>query len=325
MCMFADIEWCDSAENAVMGCPGCELWNAQIAACYTGNIHARKQTWIAEMTASGKATGYAREFADVTRFPGRMVKAARWSDLRGLTRDDKPWLNGAPRMIFLSDMGDALAPHKSIYIEGQYRPVQPGPDFLYLCSEIVKNVRSPDGQRHIWLWPTKQVHRAAEFASWLRAIGVPWPTNLWLGTSVTEPRYLYRIDQLIGIGDESMTRFLSIEPLYEPVTLGDRLRDRRIAWLIVGGESGARADRLPIMGRPGLHVARPFDLDWARALMEECREAQVPFFVKQLGTSPVGHGSAVRLRNSHGRNWHEWPRELAVREVPGVDRKCSRP
>lgn len=325
MSMIADIEWCDSAENTVMGCTGCELWNAQIEACYTGIIHARKENWIAQQTAAGKKTGFAREFEDVTRFPGRMVKATRWSDLCGISRDDKPWLNGSPRLIFHSDMGDAFAPHKSIYIEGRYRPVQPGTDFLYLCREIITNVGSPVGQRHVWLWPTKQVHRAAEFASWLRAIGVPWPTNLWLGTSVTEPKYLYRVDQLLRIGDETMTRFLSIEPLYAPVALGDRLRGSRIAWVIAGGESGAREDRLSVVGQGAPHVARPFDLTWACALMQECRDVNVPFFMKQLGTNPHDGGTRLRLRDRHGRSWHEWPRDLAVREVPGVNRRWSRP
>ena len=203
--------------------------------------------------------------------------------------------------------------------------MEPGTDFLYLCDEIIKNVSSPDGQRHIWLWPTKQVHRAAEFASRLRAIGVRWPTNLWLGTSVTEPKYLYRVDQLLSIGDETMTRFLSIEPLYAPVSLADRLRSGRIGWVIVGGESGARVGRLPVAGQCGRHVGRQFELEWARSLMEECREAQIPFFAKQLGTNPLDNGKPVRLRDSHGGDWTEWPRELAVREVPGVDRKWSRP
>src|SRR3712207_7534850 len=42
-------------------------------------------------------------------FPGRMAEAALWSDLTGTDRPDKPWLNGMPRLIFISDMGDALS------------------------------------------------------------------------------------------------------------------------------------------------------------------------------------------------------------------------
>jgi protein gp37 len=325
MSINADIQWCDSTANPTMGCCGCELRSAEISACYAGNQHDRKAAWIAEQTAKGKATGYARTFEDLTRFPGRIAAAAKWSSLRGLARDDKPWLTGAPRMIFVSDMGDAFAPHKSIYIEGKYRPVEPNTDFLYLCSEIIRNVSSPDGQRHAWLWLTKQVHRAVEFERWLRAIGMPWPTNLWLGTSVTEPKYLHRVDQLMEIGDDTMTRFLSIEPLVAQVSLGGRLGTGRIGWVIVGGESGARLGRLPVTGWQARHVARPFDLEWARSIARECHEANVPYFLKQLGTNVIDSGKPIRLRDSHGGDWHEWPRDLAVREVPGVDTKWSRP
>ncbi len=51
--------------------------------------------------------------------PGRMAKAARWSDLTGQPRPEiksgqqtipaKPWLDGLPRLIFISDMSDALS------------------------------------------------------------------------------------------------------------------------------------------------------------------------------------------------------------------------
>lgn len=59
--------------------------------------------------------------------------------------------------------------------------------------------------------------------------------------------------------------------------------------------------------------------------MQECRDANVPFFMKQLGTNPHDRGTPIRQRDPHGRRWHEWPRDLAVREVPGVNRRWSRP
>src|SRR5690606_3201684 len=44
-------------------------------------------------------------------------------------------------------------------------------------------------------------------------------------------------------------------------------------WIVVGGESG-----------PG---ARPFDVAWARSIVEQCRESLIPVFVKQLGSKPI--------------------------------------
>lgn len=325
MAIHTEIQWCDSTCNCVMGCCGCELRNAAINACYAGNEHDRKGPWITEQTRKGKATGYALTFEDVTRFPGRVEKAAQWPGQQGLRRDDKPWLNGAPRMIFLSDMGDALSPHKSVYVDGQYRPVEPGSDFLYLCAEIINNVSSINGRRHTWLWLSKQMHYAVSFGRWLRDMGVRWPSNLWIGTSITESKYLNRASLLLQVGDESTTRFLSVEPQIEPLALRDSLHGKKIAWVIQGGESGARPNHSSIIGPRPRHVARPFELNWARQLARECADAGVAYFLKQLGSNVINNGKPLPLQDSHGGDWHDWPRDLAVREVPGVDRRWSRP
>ena len=87
-----------------------------------------------------------------------------------------------------------------------------------------------------------------------------------------------------------------------------------IDWVIVGGESG-----------PG---ARPFDVAWARSTVEQCREAGVAVFVKQLGArAETDHmsdlaGHAARgprwlvFRHPKGGDWDEWPEDLRVREFP---------
>src|SRR4051812_42951992 len=98
-----EIQWCDSTVNPAMGCDGCELWVQGAGGrrtCYAGILHERR---------GGKNIGFAPKFEIVTEFPGRMAKAARWPDLTGRVRDDKPWLDGLPRLIFVSDMGDALS------------------------------------------------------------------------------------------------------------------------------------------------------------------------------------------------------------------------
>ncbi len=89
--------------------------------------------------------------------------------------------------------------------------------------------------------------------------------------------------------------------------------------IIVGGESG-----------PG---ARPFDIDWARETVKQCKAAGVACFVKQMGTNPEGHGQfehpnnegygvtlrgKVRLVDKKGGDMDEWPADLRVREFPEV-------
>lgn len=88
------------------------------------------------------------------------------------------------------------------------------------------------------------------------------------------------------------------------------LRQRMLDWIIVGGESG-----------PG---ARPFRLEWARSVVEQCRAAGVACFVKQLGSNPRHDLSRPQsivdtgwpTTDSKGGNIEEFPEDLRVREFP---------
>lgn len=231
------IQWCDGTVNPTMGCDGCELWQSLDAraprrSCYAGLDHERK---------GGRNPGFAPTFERVTRFPGRMQNAAAASDLRGLTHPGKPWLDGMPRLWFVSDMSDALSRSVS---------------FEYLHTEIIDVVRSPKGQRHVWLWLTKQPKRMAEFAAYVGP--GRWPSNLWAGTSITTQRYVERVDDLRAVGDETTTRFLSIEPQHTPISLAGKLDG--IALIIQGGESGPvkQGNKLSLE-QFNQRRARPFD------------------------------------------------------------------
>jgi hypothetical protein len=137
-----------------------------------------------------------------------------------------------------------------------------------------------------------------------------WPLpNVWLGVSVEDVKRKDRIDILRII--PAAVRFLSIEPLIE--VLG-RLDLNGIHWVIVGGESG--------------HGARPMQIEWARSLVDQCKSAEVPVFVKQLGSHPLetectNTASDVRrqvvglkLIDRKGGEPSEWPADLRVREFP---------
>lgn len=276
MSIKTKIQWCDSTVNPTMGCDGCELWSADRKTCYAGSLHVR----------FGKNNpGYASTFEDVTQYPGRMAEAAQWSDLTGKHRRDKPWLNGLPRLIFVSDMSDSLS--KSV-------------PFEFLRNEIIANVSSEYGIRHHWLWLTKRPDRMAKFSAWLKERGVDWPGNLWAGTSITSQTTTSRIKSLLRVGDENTTRFLSVEPQVEFIDLSKLLP--MLDWIIQGGESGAKA--------------RAFDVQWATDLIRQCKQHKVPYFLKQLGSLVHRRGERVVFDDNHAGNWVEWSRRLRVRQMP---------
>jgi protein gp37 len=167
--------------------------------------------------------------------------------------------------------------------------------------------------------------------------GNHWPLpNVWLGVSVGTRRRKDWIDVLRQV--PAAVRFVSFEPLLEdlgPLDLAG------IGWAIVGGESG-----------PGSRPLRP---EWVRRIVNQCRDAGVPAFVKQFGANIVDRNDAgfdgcnlggwpaceeygglirveeningfreeyqgadvrVRLPDKKGGNPDEWPADLRVREFP---------
>lgn len=118
-----------------------------------------------------------------------------------------------------------------------------------------------------------------------------WPENLWLGTSVESNDYLGRIDTLKAV--PAAHRFLSIEPLLEPLSRIDLTRKIKtdIDWVIVGGESG--------------EFFRPFQHEWAVEIRDICKLHKIPFFFKQGAGLYPGMN-----RELEGRIYEERPPEF---------------
>lgn len=107
------------------------------------------------------------------------------------------------------------------------------------------------------------------------------PSNAWLGVSVEDREYgKPRISELQKIKAE--TRFLSIEPLLENI---GRISLKGIHWVIVGGESGAKA--------------RPMSEAWVLNIKEQCERSGVKFFFKQWGA--WGNDGVKRSKQANGR------------------------
>ncbi|MGJ8724583.1 MAG: DUF5131 family protein [Roseibacillus sp.] len=249
--------------------------------CYAGFLHLMRGASLSDLSKAA-VKGYAANFDRPEMFPGRMKDTAKLKNLTGQLREGKPWLDGLPRLIFVSDMGDALS--RSI-------------PFDYLKSELINIVNTEEGRRHVWLWLTKRPHRMKEFALWLKKEhGQAWPENLMAMTSVTDQASTSRVESLLEI--PCKLKGLSVEPLVGPV----KLNLEGIDWVIIGGESGKHACE--------------FNIQWARDLRMHCQESGVAFFVKQLGANPVDGGFPLFPEDGHGGDWEEWPKELRIREIP---------
>lgn len=153
-----------------------------------------------------------------------------------------------------------------------------------------------------------------------------WPLeNVWFGVTVEDQRRAdERIPELIRI--PAVIRWLSVEPMLERVDLGlmgtlpgdefpgYQMVHQYIHLVVCGGESAqTRA------------VTRPFELAWGLDLLNQCRDADVRFHMKQLGTRPltkIGNAMlpiALPIGKNARYKWHEpeyWPEQLRVQEFP---------
>ena len=141
--------------------------------------------------------------------------------------------------------------------------------------------------QHTYQVLTKRAERLPEFFR-LREC----PQNVWLGVSVEDRKYgVPRIAYLQRTN--AHVRFLSIEPLLEDIGAINLLG---IHWVIVGGESGAKA--------------RPMESSWANNVRTQAIAQQVAFFFKQWGAWGPDGVRRDKKRNGRelsGRRWSEFP------------------
>jgi protein gp37 len=183
---------------------------------------------------------------DVTLHPDLLDQPLRWAQ---------------PRKIFVNSMSDLFHPDVPV-------------EFIHAVFDVM-------GQAywHTFQILTKRSERLVELAGQL-----PWHDNVWIGVSVENKDYAYRIDHLRKV--PAAVRFLSVEPLLGPIP---KLPLQGIDWVIVGGESGPRC--------------RKIEPQWVRQIRDRCIAQGIPFFFKQWG----GTRKKQSGRELDGRTWDEMP------------------
>ena len=154
---------------------------------------------------------------------------------------EDPLFMKKPQTIFVCSMSDIF--HKDVPDE-----------FILKLFEVMNKAHW-----HTFQVLTKRAERIKELND-----SITWTKNIWLGTTVESQKVTYRIDYLRESG--AYIKFLSIEPLLTPII---NLNLKNIDWVIVGGESGAKA--------------RPMLKEWVIDIKNQCNTQDVPFFFKQWG------------------------------------------
>ena len=249
MAQASSIEWTDATWNPVAGCTPV---SPGCLNCYAARMALRLQNMP---NGTGKKySGTAKRARD-----GRPVFSGTVHLDHASLEIPRRWR--LPRTIFVNSMSDLF--HESV-------PVA----FIRDVFRVME-----DCPQHVFQVLTKRPERTRELAYHLS-----WPPNVWMGTSVESKQYFDRVRNLQRI--PASTRFLSCEPLLGPLR---RLPLARIAWVIVGGESG-----------PG---ARPMQRDWVVDIKRQCDARQVPFFFKQWG----GIQKHKNGRELDGQTWEAMP------------------
>lgn len=166
-----------------------------------------------------------------------------------------------PRLVFVNSMSDLF--HEDLPLE-----------FIQRVLDVIRRAS----------WHTFQILTKRSARLLMLDSEICWPANAWVGVSVENEDYAFRIAHLRET--RARVKFLSLEPLLGPLSCLDL---QGIDWVIVGGESG-----------PG---ARPIREEWVTGIRDQCLAAGVPFFFKQWG----GFSRRRAGRLLDGRTWDAMP------------------
>lgn len=245
------------------------------------SIEWTEHTWNPVTGCTKVSPGCKHCYAEVMARRLKAMGAHGYEDGFKLTlhpdRLEQPLMRKRPTTYFVNSMSDLL--HEEV----------PN-DFIERVLDVC--ARTP---QHTYQVLTKRAERLPEFFA-RRAC----PANVWLGVSVEDRKYgVPRIAELRKV--RAPVRFLSVEPLLEDL---GKLNLAGMHWVIVGGESGAKA--------------RPMKPEWAEAVKRQAIAQGVAFFFKQWGAWGADGVRRDKKRNGRelaGRRWDEFP-------VPVVSAAC---
>lgn len=237
------------------------------------SIEWTEQTWNPTTGCTKISPGCKFCYAATMSVRLQAMKVAGYENGFGLSlmpaRLEQPLKRKKPTVYFVNSMSDLF--HEDI-------------PFSYL-DEVFEVISQT--QQHTYQILTK---RSSIMLDYFKTRKVP--VNVWLGVTVENvDNGIPRIYDLQKI--DAKIRFLSCEPLLEDLWI---LPLDDIHWVIVGGETGAKA--------------RPMKKDWVLSIKKQCESSGSSFFFKQWGV--WGADGVKRNKKANGRLlageiWNEYP------------------
>ena len=313
------IEWTNSSWNCIRGCSrvseGCRF-------CY------------AESTAyrfSGKGLPY-EGLAIIKNGHPSWTGKVNWID--GHWEDPLRWTK--PRKIFVNSMSDLF--HESV------------PDSW--IDNVFAVMQHAQARKHIFQILTKRPQRMLDYLSnsdlYLRLmdrvnyVRGRWPRipitafsdpkkfplgNVWLGVSTENQK---AADERIPLLAQcpAKVHFISAEPLIGEIDLvwTKTIWPDGLPMCCNGDECGCNGMptepplcyglQLVITGGESGPKARPCHVEWISSIVSQCKEWNIPVFVKQLGSHVIQDGKRHIKRDPKGGDMSEWPHEIRIREFP---------
>lgn len=294
------IPWCTQTWNIVTGCTpvseGCRnCYAARMAKRLIGDFKPER------IPVLGGSDYIWRSFSEVRTYPDRLEAPLHWRK---------------PQRVFACSMGDLF--HDAVpdaFIDNAFA-------MMAWCHQHVFQVLSKRARRMMdYSIKLQQLNRQQRGVRMARSKGfniaddtpggMDWPLrNVHFIVSVEDQKsaderipYLLQTPAAVrGISLEPMLGEIGISPYlysdYDKAShdlqmTGNECRRNKLSWVIIGCETG-----------PG---RRSMELEWAMDVIEQCQEAGVAVFVKQL-----------EINGKVLKNPTEWPEEFRLRQFPEV-------
>ena len=246
--MGTKIAWTDETWQPVVGC---SKVSEGCCNCYAERMAGR----LANMGQAKYMMVVSQKAGTGTiKYNKRAIYLQKWNGKTYCDESalDKPLHWKKPRRIFVCSMGDLF--HKSVPF-----------GFIEKVMAVIE-----DCPQHTFQILTKRPGIMLEYFNGLgKRYELSCLPNLWPGVTIESPNHWKRAKILQEI--PAPIKFLSLEPLL--ADLGD-LDLRDISWVIVGCESGPKR--------------RECKIEWVLNIVDQCRTANVPLFVKQLHDQNTG-------------------------------------